>query len=224
MSSSFEHQQHSQILAELKAIKALLAEIGMQKMGAVSAAAALAPPPPPQQLPPASPRDEFIALLRANKVVEAEGYFNGCPEADRRLWAKFPADLIFPNARLFAQACRLGLVDLETTAEKNLQRIFYHSLLPEDRAWFKNCITPTTAARLRHLKMVHGENANMTPMVEFLCTKPCCLERMQFAWELVDTDGSAVFPAQEFWLHTDFLRGDVSNPAYVRWWVKNVMA
>jgi len=210
-------RQNDAILAELKAIKALIAEIGIQKMGV--GAGVSAQPQQPQPQPP-TPYDEFLALVRANKITEAERHLNGC---DSQHWAKVPADLLFNNAKLFVQACRLGLVDLETTAEPNLQRIFYQNLLPEDRAWFKNHITPATAARLRTLKMIdNGGNANH--IVEFLCMAPCCPDRMQFAWELLDTEGDSVFPLAKFWRHSDFLKGDTGNPAYVRWWANNVMA
>lgn len=213
------------ILAELKAIKALLAEIGIQKFNAppagaqniLQAAQSVAPEPQPV---PASSREKFLALIKTPD--EAERYLYSCSDADLISWEKIPADVEFSTAKLFFQACRRGLVDLETTAKFNLHWIFHKLTLLMDRDWFKNRITPVTAARLRALKVSTG--ISVLPIVEFLCVTPCCLDRMQFAWELLDTEGNPVFPAADFWRHTDFLKGDLTNPAYVRWWAKNVMA
>lgn len=218
------------ILAELKAIKALLAEIGIQKFNAPPAgaqnilqAAPAAAPEIPQAPAPVleTPRDKFLALAK-NAPDEAERYLNGCSDAELKTWETLPADLEFSTAKLFFQACRRGLVDLETTAKFNLHWIFHKLALHMDREWFKNRITPVTAARLRALKVSTG--ISVLPIVEFLCVTPCCLDRMQFAWGLLDTEGNPVFPAADFWRHTDFLKGDLTNPAYVRWWAKNVMA
>lgn len=305
MSNSQQEHQHALILAELKAIKALISEIGIQKINGA------AKPPSPQasipvipapeksdyirignqvrvpydgvwvtgtvenvnsfhhqalirinstailalrtfgdifpweasilDLPPAvaspaviiesskeapvvpTPRDKFLALIVANKFDEAEIYLTGCANAELQTWEPLPAEIELPNVKLFTQACRRGeLVNLETTTADNLVMLFNKDMLPEDRTWFKNRITPVTAARLRGLEMSTG--LSVLPVVEFLCTSPCCLDRMQFAWELLDTEGNPIFPAADFWRHTDFLKGDITNPDFVRWWAKNVMA
>jgi len=190
---------------------------------AQSVAPVLAAAPEPQPAP--ASRDKFLALVKgaANGTPdEAERYLNSCSDADLISWEKIPADIVFPTAKLFFEACRRGILDLETTHEDNLPFIFHKRALPIDHDWFKNRITPVTAARLRALKILTG--VVVLPIVEFLCTTPCCLVRMQFAWELLDTEGNPVFPAADFWRHTDFLKGDLSNLNFVRWWAKNVIA
>jgi len=215
------------ILAELKEIKAMLLKGGFNNDSKISAA-----PPAPQapvllpQAPPPTPKEKLIQLITDMKPVSALEYLAGydCDLSHLSHWGYLPPDLLLRSWDLMFRCLRLGLVNLETTSTENLQLIFDRETAPEDRQWLiQKGVSPEVASRMRELK--RKRNSIPVHLVLWLCTKPACVERLKFVWELHDTQGVPVFPAgMGFWNNQDcFMQGDLMNPDFVAFWAKNVL-
>jgi len=210
--SSTTDATYQVILSELKDIKELLS-------GKVPPV--LLPVPPP----PLHPKEKLIQLISANQFEAAFDFLGPFPLDLTEKWGSLPANLLLQTSALFFRCMRLGLIDLETTASDNLQRIFDGDATHTDRDWFLLSVkvSPAAAERMRNLK----RNRNSVPvhLIMWLCTKPACVERLTFCWKLADTHGASVFPVKMgFWSNQDcFVNGDLMNPDFVKFWAENVL-
>jgi len=194
--------EEKKILAELQDIKALLTELVTPK--------------------PRHPKEKLIEMIQTKNADVALNFLAPYDPAYTRNWGFLPADLALNDAAVFFRCLRLGLIDLETTSLDNLQRIFDSAVTAEDRKWFLSSqalITPNVAVRMRMLQ--RPKNDVLVNIVKWLCVRPACLERIQFAWALKDTTGAPVYCQ---WNTFDcMVKGDLFNADFVKWWAENVL-
>ena len=207
------------VLAELKQIKQLLQEKQEKQEKPQEPQAHVAPPAK------VSLKHKFWSLMGSNQFDDAFKFLEGLSVEETADWGPLPAGWLIKPGKLVYACLRRGLVDLETAHTETLNGLFdKYDVTPEDRKWLLDRkVSTTTAYRLRVLTRGHAFLTSDTPLIQWLCMKPACVDRLDFAWKLCTSTNESVFPCEQCWNNSYAYCGDSKNPLLIKWWAENVL-